>query len=327
MLLKTLFGMLSPAGPKAKLSTLIFHRVHAHADPLFPGEVTAEQFNDMCQWLKKWCNVLPLDEALDRMAAGTLPARACAITFDDGYADNHEVALPILKQHGLAATFFVATGFINGGRMWNDGVIEAVRRTQLPTLALAEVIEGLNEVLPVGDWDQKRAAIYRILAHIKYRPLPQRDAAVAALARYCAVSLPDDLMMTSLQVRSLYQAGMQIGAHTVSHPILAKLDVEGMRSEIAIGKQQLEAMIQAPVTLFAYPNGKPDEDYNAASVELVKSLGFQAAVSTSWGVGHTGTDVFQVPRFTPWDRVRAKFGLRLGANLFKTRTPTAAVVS
>jgi peptidoglycan/xylan/chitin deacetylase (PgdA/CDA1 family) len=324
-MLRTFFQVASPAGSKGSLSTLIFHRVHDKPDPLFPGEVDAKQFSDMCRWLKDWCNVLPLDEALDKLAAGALPARACAITFDDGYADNHDVALPILKEHGLVATFFIATGFLNGGRMWNDSVIESVRQTKWPVLQLAQVIDGLTEPLPLGDWDQKRSAIYRILAYIKYLPLQERDAAVAALARHCAASLPDDLMMSSDKVRHLHQQGMQIGAHTVSHPILAKLDREGMRREIGQGKEQLEAVIHAPVTLFAYPNGKPDEDYSAISVEVVKSLGFRAAVSTAWGVGHAQSDLFQIPRFTPWDRARFKFGLRLGMNMFKKHTPIASI--
>ena len=324
MLLRTFFNVLSPAGAKAKLSTLIFHRVHAQPDPLFPGEVDAAQFNDMCGWLKEWCNVLPLDLALAKLADGSLPARACAITFDDGYADNHDVALPILQKHGLVATFFIATGFLDGGRMWNDGVIEALRGTEGPVLQLASVIEGMNEALPLADWEQKRAAIYRILAHIKYLPLQVRDEAVVALARYCAVTLPDDLMMTSDQVRGLHRAGMQIGAHTVSHPILAKQAREDMYREIAQGKEELERLIDAPITLFAYPNGKPDEDYSATSVDIVKSLGFQAAVSTEWGVGHRKSDLFQIPRFTPWDRSAYKFGLRLGLNMRKTHTLRAS---
>ena len=73
-------------------------------------------------------NVIPLLDAVRHSAAGTLPPRAACITFDDGYADNAEVALPILQRHKLHATFFVATGFLNGGRMWNDTIIELVRR-------------------------------------------------------------------------------------------------------------------------------------------------------------------------------------------------------
>src|SRR5581483_9499448 len=70
---------------------------------------------------------LALDEALSRMRSGSLPARALAVTFDDGYADNAVAALPILARYGVPATFFIATDFVGGGRMWNDTVIEAVR--------------------------------------------------------------------------------------------------------------------------------------------------------------------------------------------------------
>ena len=122
-------GLLSPAGPKARLSILIFHRVHQQRDPLFPGEVDATDFDNICAWARSMFNVLPLDEAVTRHASHSLPERALSITFDDGYADNHDVAMPILRKHGITATFFIASGFLNGGRMWNDTAIEAMRRT------------------------------------------------------------------------------------------------------------------------------------------------------------------------------------------------------
>ncbi len=71
-------------------------------------------------WVKTWFNVMPLDAAVNALKKRNLPARAMAITFDDGYADNQVTALPILKQHGLSATFFIATGYLDGGRMWNE---------------------------------------------------------------------------------------------------------------------------------------------------------------------------------------------------------------
>ena len=126
---RQLLWLMSPAGRRARLSVLIFHRVLPQIDPLFPEEVDAQRFEQICGWLRSWFNVLPLDEAVLRLTDGALPERALAITFDDGYADNHNVALPILQRHGLVATFFIATGFLDGGRMWNDSVIESVRRT------------------------------------------------------------------------------------------------------------------------------------------------------------------------------------------------------
>ena len=124
---RALFGLLSPGGARARLTVLIFHRVHPGQDAMFPGEMHAATFRERMGWVREWFNVLPLDEAVAALARGTLPARALAITFDDGYADNFTVALPILQQLGLPATFFIATGFLDGGRMWNDTVIEAMR--------------------------------------------------------------------------------------------------------------------------------------------------------------------------------------------------------
>ena len=87
-MLRPLLGALSPAGRQARLSTLIFHRVTAQPDPLFPGEVDALRFDAICGWVRRWANVLPLDEAVQRLAEGSLPARAMCFTFDDGYAES-----------------------------------------------------------------------------------------------------------------------------------------------------------------------------------------------------------------------------------------------
>ena len=131
MLIQPFLHYLSPAGQYARLSILIFHRVLSMPDPLFPDEMHAQRFNEVCGWLKSWFNVLPLDKAVGHLKAGTLPCRAACITFDDGYSDNYHIAMPILQQHGLPCTFFIATGFMDGGCMWNDTIIEAVRRRLL----------------------------------------------------------------------------------------------------------------------------------------------------------------------------------------------------
>jgi peptidoglycan/xylan/chitin deacetylase (PgdA/CDA1 family) len=111
------------------------------------------------------------------------------------------------------------------------------------------------------------------------------------------------------------QAGMQIGAHTVSHPILARQTDDQARQEIGDSKRFLEQLLGERITLFAYPNGKPGDDYSPQSVEVVRSLGFDAAVSTEWGASRMGDDPLQIKRFTPWDKTRLRFGLRLLGNL------------
>lgn len=317
MLMRRLLGVMSPGGTRGRLSILIFHRVLPQVDPLFPQEMDAQRFDTLCAWLADWFNVLPLDEAVLRLKSGSLPARALAITFDDGYADNHDVALPILKKHGLCATFFIATGFLDGGRMWNDSVIESVRLTPLQTLPLQQLGELALMEMAVQSVAEKQEAITHIIRAIKYLPVPQRLALTEKLLTLAQVTPPTHLMMTSHQVRAMRRAGMQIGAHTVSHPILAKLAEHEAREEIQRGKHQLEDLLDEPITLFAYPNGKPGEDYSAQSVQLVKDLGFEAAVSTAWGASSAQTDCFQIPRFSPWDRTKSRFMLRMAANLHR----------
>jgi peptidoglycan/xylan/chitin deacetylase (PgdA/CDA1 family) len=309
-LLKSLFRLASPAGARACLSVLIFHRVLLEPDHIFPDEMHARRFDEMCGWLATWFNVLPLDKAAAHLKAGTLPERVACITFDDGYADNHDVAVPILQRHGLPATFFIATGFLDGGCMWNDTVMEALRLTKASTLDLGELGR-----FTVSTPAEKASAIGAIIGKIKYLPALERLANAEGIARTAQVDPPSKLMMTSPQVKAMRLAGMQIGAHTLSHPILARLSVDETLAEIKGSKDFLEHLLGECVGLFAYPNGKPGEDYVPASVEVVRSLGFEAAVSTQWGVSRAGDDPFQIRRFTPWDKTRLRFGARLLANL------------
>jgi peptidoglycan/xylan/chitin deacetylase (PgdA/CDA1 family) len=312
-MIRTAFNILSPGGSKGRLSILIFHRVLPEIDPLFPDEPDAARFDQMMGWVKQWFNVIPLDQAVDALKAGTLPARAAAITFDDGYADNRTVALPILQKHGLPATFFIATGFLNGGRMWNDTIIESIRMAKGEILDLQALALGVHENRGTAD---KRRAIDNIIGKIKYLPPAERVSVTESIAEALGCRPPDDLMMTSDQVREMHAAGMQIGAHTIAHPILARLDHATARHEIAFSKTQLEELIGEPVSLFAYPNGKPGSDYQAEHASLVQELGFSAAVSTGWGAARASSDLFQLPRFTPWDRSRTNFASRLMRNLF-----------
>lgn len=316
-MLKSLLGRMSPGGARARLSVLIFHRVLPAPDVLFPDEVDAGRFDAICGWLKQWFNILPLDEAVVRLKVGTLPTRAACITFDDGYADNYQIALPILAKHGLTAAFFIATGFMDGGRMWNDTVIESVRRTTRDELPLDALLGTAFAKMRVQSIVEKRAAIGALIDRIKYEPVAQRVELTAKLAQVAHVSLPSDLMMTSDEVRAMRLAGMVIGAHTVSHPILATLDRPIARAEIAQSRRFLEDLLGERIGLFAYPNGRPHVDYSEESVNIVQELGFDAAVSTRWAASRSATDIFQIPRFTPWDRISLKFGMRMATNLLR----------
>lgn len=304
------FKLLSATAARGRLSILIFHRVLPQPDDIFPDEVHAQRFDDICAWLKDWFQVLPLDQAGQLLTEERLPARACCITFDDGYADNAQIALPILQKHGLPATFFIATGFLQGGRMWNDTVIESVRHCRR-----AELDFGERGRFQLSDAASRRTAIEAIIGKIKYLALDQRLAATEDLLARSGAVLNEQLMMGPDGVRRLFDAGMQIGAHTVSHPILAKTAPDLAREEILSSKRYLEDLLGQPCTLFAYPNGKPGRDYAPEHVAMVRELGFKTAVSTAWGASGPGADPLQLQRFTPWDASKNAFALRLMRNL------------
>lgn len=316
--LRTLAGAVP--GDRSRLSILIYHRVLPGPDALNNWDPTAAEFEGQIRALSRFFTPLPLGEAVERLREGTLPAHAACVSFDDGYRDNVDVALPILRRHGVPATFFIATGYLNGGRMWNDTVIESIRRCEAAALDLTT--SGLG-VVPLSTTELRRKAIDQILAALKHLPGDEREAKVAAIEAIAATTLPSDLMMRDQDVRALRAAGMEIGAHTATHPILTRLAPAEARREIDQSRERLTAIIGEPVSLFAYPNGKPGQDYAAEHVRMVRDAGFSAAVSTAWGVASTDSDLFQLPRFTPWDRRPARFALRL---LLNRRNPRPVVV-
>jgi peptidoglycan/xylan/chitin deacetylase (PgdA/CDA1 family) len=309
---RSAFALASPGGQGGRLSILIFHRVLAAPDALFPEEPDAAQFEALMAHVAARFRVLPLSDAIDALRHGTLPSRALAITFDDGYADNLSIALPILQRHRVPATVFVASGYLDGGAMWNDLVIEALRTTARDTLDLATI--GLGR-FTLDSTAARRHAIDAILAHLKYLPQAEREAHARRTLDLAAVDAPHGLMLTRPALAALAAAGVGIGAHTVTHPILARLDADAARREIAVSKHDLEAVAGKPVRLFAYPNGKPARDYTPEHVRMVAAAGFTAALSTAPGVARRDADVYQLPRFTPWSRKPLRFDLMMLRNL------------
>jgi len=299
----TLKNLLSLAGLNGRLSILVYHRV-----------TNAVAFDQEMSWLAAYFRTITLHEAVQKLRQNKLHPRTACITFDDGYADNAEVALPILQKHGLSATFFVSTGFLDGGRMWNDTVIELVHQALGPILDLSKMGLGRFEI---GTTSQRQQAINALLENLKYLPLEARQLKVGEMCSYIPATLSNDLMMTSEQVKKLYDAGMGIGGHTVNHPILARMEETIARAEIANGKEELESIIRAPVKFFAYPNGKPGQDYLSGHTEMIRNLGFEAAVTTSHGAAKNSGDLYQLPRFTPWDQNQVRYMLRMAQNMLR----------
>jgi len=307
-----LLDALSGAGDRGRLSILIYHRVLAAADPMFPGEPDAARFAAMVAHVKQRFHVLPLDDAIARLRSGTLPSRALALTLDDGYADNLDVAAPILRRHGVPATVFVATAYLDGRCMWNDVVIEACRTTTRAEVDLE--FAGLGR-RGVGGIAERRALADDLLGKLKYLTLDERDAAAARVAEAAGTEPARGLMMSPAGVRDLARYGVAVGAHTCRHPILAETPDADAWREITDSRRVLEEITGKPVPLFAYPNGKPERDYRAQHVRMVREAGFAAAVSTAPGAASPASDVFQLPRFTPWRDSPMRFDLLMMQNL------------
>ncbi len=320
-MLRGIGGLISGGGTRARLSILIYHRVIERPDPLLGDTPDIVSFNRHLEIIRRYFCPLPLVDAVASLRAGTLPERALAVTFDDGYADNVEVALPALQRSGIPATFFIAAGFLDGGAMWNDRVVEALRHAPGPVLDLEHVGLGRHAL---GGIAERRAAAGALLSRLKYLVIDERLERVAEVEEACGGARCDGLMMTSAQLRSLHDAGMEIGGHTVNHPILARMPPEAARAEICGGKAMLEGIIGARVRLFAYPNGVPGRDYRVEHVDMVRAAGFEAAVSTAWGVASGSDDLYQLPRFTPWTDRTGRFLLHVWRNTWRGRPAALA---
>ncbi len=318
LLLNTLFPLLtkivSPGGDRGRLTIVMYHRVMDHFDPLSPYTPTAEVFDFHMQTLANGFNVLALSEAIDRLKMGCLPRRAACVTFDDGYRDNYSVAAPILQRYGLPATIFVATGFLDGGRMWNDSVIEAVRRAPGSTIDARAIGLGIHAT---ADDLGRATTISKLLDQLKYLPFAERLHKVHEFCALIGAALPANLMLSTNEVRAARHANFEIGGHTVNHPILTQIDDHQARTEIVESKSHLEDILREKVTLFAYPNGRPNKDYLARHAVMVKEAGFVAAVSTAHGAAKRDSDIFQLPRYAPWDKLRSRLQLRLLQNLLR----------
>jgi peptidoglycan/xylan/chitin deacetylase (PgdA/CDA1 family) len=309
-----MLASLATSGKRARLSILIYHRVLEEPDTLTDDQCDKDFFELQIRTLSRYFNVLPMPEAIQRLKEKNLPSKAACITFDDGYADNVENALPILQKFGVPATFFVAAGFIDNGVMWNDKIIELIRHAPGDHLDLNAVDLGKYEI---NSLKQRRETLFALINKIKYLPLDERHALIERLYQLIPVALPDNIMMTTDQLKQLHRAGMEIGGHTLSHPILARIEYKTAYDEIAKGKSKLENIIQAPVRFFAYPNGKPGQDYLPEHVTLLKKIGFEAAFVTASGAANYKSDIYQLPRFTPCNTDRTRFILRMTHNMFK----------
>lgn len=310
-LLRTLTALASPGGRRGRLLTFFFHRVLEQPDPMRPGEVDARRFDTVLTWIGEQFRVLPPLQACEDLVTGTLPARAAIISFDDGYRDNHDVAMPILKKQGMQAAFFVATGYLGDGIQFNDRLIEAFRELQGDTLSVGWL--GLG-TLNIGSLNDRLQSLERVREAVKYLAMESRLQAVErieSVSRASGCSLRRArVMMTAEEVASLARNGMEIGGHTVHHPILQTVDDVTAYNEIAGGRDALSGILGRAPLMFSYPNGKLSADFSPKHAAMASSAGFRFAFSTQRGVATPDTDPMLLPRFMPWHADELRFKLQ-----------------
>jgi len=312
-MIKNLFSFMSPAGQKGRLTVLLFHKVPRIADSLTPSEPNLAQFEKTLDFLEENFNVLPLSEAITSLKRGSLPERSMSITLDDGYSDWLQTVAPALLRRNLPATFFISTEQFSGPALWHERIVSAVRA--LPDQG-AILPFGFGSYSDLGNCSNRVKLILELQERLKYQPLHIRLEEISALEAQAGLPLEYPNRFDSDSVRALHSSGFEIGGHTIRHPILNECTHEEAMTEIGGCREELEAVIRGEVSLFAYPNGRPLKDFNGTHVEMVKACGYKAAVATCNGAANSSSDIYQLPRFSPWGTTTSRMTLHIARNMF-----------
>jgi peptidoglycan/xylan/chitin deacetylase (PgdA/CDA1 family) len=227
--------------------------------------------------------VRPLGALLDDAAAGRARS-AVAFTFDDGYADFAEVAQPIFAEFDCPVTVFVSTGPVDRQCwFWWDAVEYGMTHARTRR---AVVADGDVRLDVAWQSDAERHVRYlEVCEALKRVSTPVRERLGSAFVEALGVTLPalppaEYAMMTWDDVRRCERAGVTIGGHTVTHPILARCDDARSRWELEESVRRLRAECAGPIDVFAYPNGRPDVDFGDREVAVLRAAGVRWAVST-----------------------------------------------
>lgn len=321
---------LRPVVPRGRAVILRYHRiVGPNARPV-PLGLPADEFEAQLDFLRERCHVTAAGEIVAALAAGEpLPPRAVAITFDDGYADNHSQAFRLLQTRGLRASFFVTAGWIGSDKvLWWDRVHDYIRQAlaqgsqprdyeDLPR-PVAAALAAANLFSPAGAASLEHGLLTALRGlELAPEPLEELVERIAAALGADEAEPEPYRPMNWEQVRELREAGMEIGSHTMSHALLATVPAERAYEELEKSKQAIEKELGQPVGTVAYPAGS----HNADVLDLVKEAGYQAAFTTVSGPVCPGDDPFRLRRIGVWAGgyqgafrpfSAAVFGLQLG---------------
>lgn len=307
---------------------LFYHGVEEVQSDPWRLHLPPARFAEQLAVIKQYATVLRLDELVRGLQTktGKLPHRSIVVTFDDGYANNLTHALPLLKQHGVPATIFVASGYLGSEReFWSDELERLLLSPNRLPETLQLRINGHSPVWKLGvaaeykaeesaqhrAWNAWQAAtpsarhqVYRDL-YQEMQPLPfgeQRRVLdeLRAQLETAVPTRPLQRFLTADELRTLAQDELiEIGSHTVTHPLLPQLPVTEQEREICVSRRTLEEITERPVTSLAYPYGR----YTAKTAEIARAAGMHCACAAEGTVAQTRTDLFRLPRcpVQDWD--------------------------
>lgn len=283
---------------RRKAVVLMYHRVltpEQRRQTASQAGLIVEQatFARQMRVLKRFFTVLTLDEFADRLERRIpFDGPCCLITFDDGWIDNLENALPVLSQEGLPAVVFLPVNFIGARRLFTREAlthllvkaIEACRAdaARRPTFLAHLAPLGLAGVLDHQDENPLAAAIEAVRVH-RYASGLEFEALVAELCAELGVSQDQlsqiDTFIDWAQVRQMARHGVVFGGHGAEHRVLTQVSPEVVSFEVATSKEVLDERLGAPPLAFAYPNG----GWNAAVANTVRAVGYRLAFTIEPG--------------------------------------------
>jgi peptidoglycan/xylan/chitin deacetylase (PgdA/CDA1 family) len=287
-------------GPGAAI--LMYHSVMenpAEQDDLLGGIIHSQRaFRQQMELLARHYRPVSLDQ-IKNFACGAekFPDRAVAVTFDDGYADNYEIAAPILKEVGIPAMFYVVVECVAQGKLpWPARLRFAFRKTKKESWSEADGMawplrnrdEGENAYLHACD------VCCQLTGHAQ-------EEYISRLEQELGASVPEEagtLMMNYEQVRGLTRQGHIVGSHTMTHPNLAHISLPEAQVEMAESKRHLEYELKSSVQHFSYPCPALPPNWTEKTAEQSRQAGYETAVTTDDGVVRKGDD----PQC--WKRIR-----------------------
>lgn len=301
---------------KSQALILLYHRVGNLPKDVYQLTVSTEHFAEQLDYLKQHSTLVHLHELVQASRDGSLPDRAVAITFDDGYVNNYTHAFPLLREAEAPATIFITTGNIDSPtEFWWDRLERVIlRSTDLPD-RLRIQRDGVLHEWQISGEDEVRQTSYRQLLRFLRDMSPTDRATYLDEIEQWAGEKPaqpshrvEYRTMKTGEICELADSPyIELGAHTITHPLLSRLPSEEQSREIMGSKDQLAKLISRPVRYFSYPFG----DYNDASVKIVSEMGFMGAVTTQTGTVHNGSDQFRLNRCAVRDWNYQEFGNQL----------------